>query len=330
MLRWLLATAASGDLEVVFEADSMEQAGSRCSEAFPDLVLLDLTTPELDGVGIARLIMRTAPCPVLLLARSVSAEPAPVFDAIGAGAAGAVDLPAPGPDGGLEGVEAFLARVRTFAMLAPSRVDARPPRASGTGEEPSCLIALGASAGGPSALAAVLGSLPVDLPAAVAIVQHIDEQFSGELATWLGGVTPLPVRRAEEGERMRSGVVYVGARNDHLYLRDRFTFGYRSDPTELSYRPSIDVFFRSVGRFWGSRAIGVVLSGMGRDGAEGLLELRERGAFTIAQDQASSAVYGIPKAANDLRAAVEVLPLARIADRIQQVLRLFPSTRRSS
>jgi chemotaxis response regulator CheB len=114
--------------------------------------------------------------------------------------------------------------------------------------------------------------------------------------------------------------VYLAGRNDHLVLRDRDTLDYTREPADVPYRPSIDVFFRSVARYWKGEAVGVLLTGMGRDGAAGLRALRDVGAFTIAQDRDSSAVYGIPKAAAEMQAAVEILPLDRIAGQIRQAL----------
>jgi two-component system, chemotaxis family, response regulator WspF len=179
-----------------------------------------------------------------------------------------------------------------------------------------CLVAIGSSAGGPPALAILLRGLPRSFPAAIVIVQHIDGRMAAGMAEWLGHQSALPVRTAAEGDQPTAGQVLIAATSDHLVLKSADRLGYTSDPRELVYRPSVDVFFRSVRRRWRAGAVGVLLSGMGRDGAVGLKELRDHGCHTIAQDEASSAVYGMPKAAAAISAAVDVLPMDHIAARL--------------
>jgi two-component system response regulator WspF len=179
-----------------------------------------------------------------------------------------------------------------------------------------CLVAIGSSAGGPPALAILLRGLPRNFPAAIVIVQHIDGRMALGMAEWLGHHSALPVRVAAEGDKPTGGEVLLAATSDHLVLKSADRLGYTTEPRELVYRPSVDVFFQSVRRRWRSSAVGVLLSGMGRDGAVGLKALREHGCHTIAQDEKSSAVYGMPKAAAAISAAVEVLPMDRIAARL--------------
>lgn len=162
----------------------------------------------------------------------------------------------------------------------------------------------------------LLAKLDPALPAGLVIVQHLDEQFTGGLAAWLGRKSRLPVRLAREGDRPSPGVVLLAGTNDHLTLLNSDTLGYTPLPQESSYRPSVDVFFDSVVEYWPGEAVGVPLTGMGRDGARGLKSLREAGHLTIAQDRVSCAVYGMPKAAAELEAAPEVLPLDQIAARL--------------
>jgi two-component system, chemotaxis family, response regulator WspF len=181
---------------------------------------------------------------------------------------------------------------------------------------PPCLVAIGSSAGGPAALAVLLRGLPRSFPAAIVIVQHIDGRMALGMAEWLGHHCVLPVRVAAEGDKPTGGHVLIAATADHLVLKSSDRLGYTEEPRELVYRPSVDVFFQSVRRRWRASAVGVLLSGMGRDGAIGLKALRDHGCHTIAQDEASSAVYGMPKAAAAISAAVEVLPMSHIAPRL--------------
>ncbi|MDB5459119.1 MAG: cheB2 [Caulobacteraceae bacterium] len=200
--------------------------------------------------------------------------------------------------------------MRIEAAKAASRPPSRPP-----------LVVIGASAGGPAALAVLLKGLPVGFPAAVVIVQHVDERFIEGLAQWLAEQSNLPVRLAREGERLEVGTVLLAGAGGHLTMRADGRLGYDHEPRAHAYCPSIDVFFHSVCERWSGRAVGVLLTGMGADGALGLKALRLKGNHTIAQDRATSAVYGMPKAAAAAEAAVDILPLDRIAARLA---RAFP------
>ena len=178
------------------------------------------------------------------------------------------------------------------------------------------LVAIGASAGGPAALATLLSGIPKDFPAAIVIVQHVDEHFAVGMAEWLSRSSKLPVRVIMEDDRPAPGTVLLAGTNDHLRFKAADRLGYTPEPHDHSYRPSVNVFFDSVARLWPYRVAGVLLTGMGTDGAQGLKALRNRGHYTIAQDKASCAVYGMPKAAAALGAAVEILPLERIASKL--------------
>jgi len=175
------------------------------------------------------------------------------------------------------------------------------------------LVAIGASAGGPGALATILGGLPVDFHATIIIVQHLDQEFVPSFASWLNERSALPVRVAEQGDRPQVSAVLIARTNNHLAFVNPHSLGYVPDPRDCCYRPSVDVFFESVVRYWKGRVAGVLLTGMGMDGSNGLKSLREAGSLTIAQDAASCVVYGMPKAAADLGAAMEILPLEMIA-----------------
>ena len=178
------------------------------------------------------------------------------------------------------------------------------------------LVAIGASAGGPAAVATVLHALPAHFPASVVVVQHVDEQFVPGMAAWLGENSALPVLTARENDTLVPGTVLLAATGDHLIMKSSDRLGYTREPQDYVHRPSVDVFFRSVSTLWRGNAVGVLLTGMGRDGAQGLHALRARGHHTIAQDRATSAVYGMPKAAIAIGAAVDILPLSLIAPRL--------------
>jgi two-component system response regulator WspF len=176
------------------------------------------------------------------------------------------------------------------------------------------LVAVGASTGGPVALARLFARWRPPPDTAAVVVQHIDSSFAAQLVKWLGEQVVVPVRAIADGDLLDGGVVQVATTADHLRLAPGHRLRYDAHPRDDIHRPSIDVFFRSVARHWQRGATGVLLTGMGRDGAAGLLAMREAGQSTIAQDEASSAVYGMPRAAAELRAAQMILPIDNIAD----------------
>jgi two-component system, chemotaxis family, response regulator WspF len=270
--------------------------------------------PKLDGVEATRRIMAASPCPILIVTSSVGANAWRVYEAMGAGALDAVDTPPLAGPGARETIELLLAKIEQIGRLQGSPDTARAPAvAAGAAASRVPLVAIGASAGGPTALARVLGELGGDFAAGIVIVQHVDQSFAAGMAEWLDGQTSLTVRVAREGDRPEQGVALLAATNDHLRMTGSGRLAYTREPVETPYRPSVDTFFRSVVEHWRGNALGLLLTGMGRDGAIGLKEMRAKGYYTIAQDAATSAVYGMPKAAAALGAACSILPLGAIA-----------------
>ena len=302
--------------QLAWTAENGREAVTRARDNTPDIILMDLIMPDMDGVEATRQIMTHSPCAILVVTASVRENTPKVFEAMGAGALDAVNTPVLGASGTGAGRAALLAKLDTVKMLlrGQARLDAAmgKPRPCDHNRPEQQMIAIGASTGGPAALAEVLGALPTDLPASIVVIQHVDQQFVASFAEWLGSRIRLPVRLAQEGEPPRPGTVLVAARHDHLVLKDDGRLGYRAEPVDYPYRPSVNAFFASLVAHWRGGVTGVLLTGMGRDGAEGLLALRGQGWHTLAQDMATSAVYGMPKAAAELDAAAQILPLADI------------------
>jgi chemotaxis response regulator CheB len=316
------------EYHVAWVAENGAQAVQRCAELRPDLVLMDLLMPVMDGVEATRLIMAGTPCAILLVTADMGANTARIFDAMGHGALDVVDTPVLGGGDLRAGAAPLLAKIEIIGRLIGDSVPASAvvarSAAVSRGIRPRQLVAVGASAGGPAALATLLRGLPADFPAAVVIIQHVDEQFAAGMAQWLGQHSVLPVQVARDGDRPTRGTVLLAATNDHLRLEPGERLAYTPVPQDYVYRPSVDVFFRSACALWPGDIVGVLLTGMGRDGALGLKALRDQGHHTIAQDQASCAVYGMPKAAVALDAAVDVLPIDAIAPRLCAALSIQP------
>ncbi len=307
--------------EVAWVAMDGLEAVTKCAQDVPDLILMDLIMPVMDGVEATSRIMQSTPCAILVVTATVSGNAGKVFAAMGCGALDAVATPTLGAGGALEGAQPLLHKIATLAKL----VKKEPAVSGGAGarraplvrREVPPLVAIGASTGGPKALADVLQRLPTSLGAAVVIVQHIDAEFAVSLADWLAADTGQSVHVAETGEPPRAGEILLAGTNDHLVLTPERTLRYEVEPRDCPYRPSVDVFFRSALQNWPRPGFAALLTGMGRDGADGLLELRNAGWHTVAQDEATSVLYGMPKAAAQLGAASEILPLEGIPSSIK-------------
>lgn len=312
---------ACPDHSVAWCAENGSEAVSLCHQTLPDLILMDLLMPVMDGVEATRRIMKNTPCAILVVTASVTGNSSLVFEAMGAGALDVVATPVLGISGAGNTASELLRKIEVIGKLigAPKSSHRTKPRREGKAadrpQDPS-LIVIGASTGGPQALATVLSQFPAKLPAAVVIVQHMDKKFTHGLATWLNNQIILPVRVIQEKDRPQKGLVLMPSTEHHLIMTTNGSLTYSEEPTDNFYHPSVDVFFQSLVKNWTGKIIGVLLTGMGRDGAMGLLSLKEEGHHTIAQDETTSVVYGMPKAAMQLKATKEILPIHEIGARV--------------
>lgn len=317
------------DIEVVGVARNGQEALAMVPMVKPSLICTDLHMPKMDGLELTEEVMSRFPCPILVVSASVQPEDTQtVFRIL---EAGALDI-FPKPRAGLaseyekaktelvakvrilSGVSVFTHWRRSAAPAAPLvPLPAALVTAAWVSDRLPKLLALGASTGGPQALLAILQQLPKTFPVPIVCVQHISDGFLQGLADWLDANCALRVTIAAPGERPLPGVVYFPPERHHLEIGPRGFFTLSPGEPVAGHCPSVTVMFRSVAAHYRDSAVGVLLTGMGRDGAEGLQALAQAGSLTIAQDEASCIVFGMPKEAIALGAAQQVLPLEEIA-----------------
>jgi two-component system, chemotaxis family, response regulator WspF len=316
VLRRVIATVP--DCDVVWTAGDGQAAIEQCAADTPDLILMDVVLPVMDGAEATRHIMAKTPCAVVLVT-SVVLEDAPwVFEAMRWGALDVVSTPTFGDGNQIEGAELLRKKILTVAtLLGKSRQTTTPPASPvvHVSNLPP-LIVIGSSTGGPKALSTILPALPSDFAGAVIVVQHMEAHFVTGMTKWLDGQCSVHVRTAQNSDTITPSNVLVAAGSQDLEMSPRRQLEYVTAGNDSPYHPSINAFFQSVASNWGNPGTAVLLSGMGSDGAEGMMALRQSGWMTIAQDQATSAVYGMPKAANERGAATHTLAVDVIAPAI--------------
>lgn len=313
--------------EVVGAARHGEEAVTLVEALRPDVVVMDIEMPHMDGYEATRRIMETVPTPIVMVSGHSSQLEAKAFEALRAGALVLLNKPSgPGhPDYPASSLE-LLATVKLMAEVKVVRRWARrepPAREPVRRIEPARkvrVVAIGASAGGPPTVAQILSALPRDLGSPVLLVQHIAPGFVAGLAEWLDRATSLAVKLAEPNETALAGTVYVAPDGVQMGIAPDGRIRLTTESEADGFRPSATHLLRSVARSYGAAAVGVLLTGMGRDGATGLLDLREAGGVTIAQDKESSVVFGMPMEAIRLGAAEHVLPPAKIAEVLRSLM----------
>ncbi len=337
--------AADPDIEVVGEADDGKQGIELCQRLRPDVVTLDMMLPVMSGLAATEYIMAHCPTPILIV--SASTNRGELFKTYEALAAGALDvLEKPLGDDLDDAWEKKL--ISTVKLISRIKVITHPrARLGPMGRRPSSpllpattvsapievprVIAIGVSTGGPAALVKILRDLPADFPIPILIVIHLGKLFAPAFAEWLDGQSPLPVAYARDGEplpELGEGRVLLASPERHLALQ-RGLLRLTTDPEKHSCRPAVDVLFASLAGELKARCAACLLTGMGKDGAEGLLAVRRAGGTTIAQDESSSIVFGMPREAIRLGAAEQVLALDKIGPAITRLARDANATRRT-
>jgi len=329
---------SSEQIEVVGEASTGLEALALIPNVQPDVICTDLHMPEMDGLELTSEVMALYPRPILVISVSVQEKDThQIFQLL---EAGAVDI-FPKPTSGLvmnnqvfqqelltkikvlSGVKVFTKKRKLPASAKSFELENVVAFSSNSYHQPK-IVVIGASTGGPQALQKLFAELPSDFPVPVICVQHISFGFLQGLIDWLAKSCRLPIKIAQPGELPKPGTIYFPPEQRHLELDGRGRFICSNSPPLSGHRPSVTITLESLAKFYGNRTVGILLTGMGRDGADGMQAIAQAGGFTIAQDEATSVVFGMPKEAIDLRAAKEILPINAIAPMLVDLLQKQP------
>ena len=332
------ALAKEPGIEVMATAADPLFAIDKMRRAWPDVLIVDIEMPRMDGISFLRKIMAERPTPVIICSSLAESGAQATFDAMAAGAVAIITKPKAGLKSFLEDASNDIVQAIRAAARANMQVVARslgaapgtglnrpklsadvilpPGGATAMARTTDQLIAIGTSTGGTQALEAVLTRLPATC-LGIVIVQHMPEKFTALFAERLNSICEIEVREAQNGDRVIPGRALIAPGGRHMLLKRsgaQYVVEVVDGPLVNRHKPSVDVLFRSVAKFAGANALGIIMTGMGDDGARGLKELHDAGARTIAQDEASCVVFGMPREAIKLGAADEIMPLSRIPE----------------
>ncbi|CAN7566174.1 protein-glutamate methylesterase/protein-glutamine glutaminase [Neorhizobium sp. LjRoot104] len=328
--------SADPDIEVIGAASDPFMAARKLREEIPDVITLDVEMPQMDGITFLRKLMSQHPIPVVMCSSLTETGSETLMQAL---EAGAVDIILKPKIGAADHLAESGERIRTavkgaararVGRLRPSRISEGttakltadavlpPPRAGAMAKTTEMVVCVGASTGGTEALRELLEALPANSPGMV-IVQHMPEKFTAAFAKRLNSLCEVEVKEAADGDPVLRGHVLIAPGDKHMLLERRgarYEVSIRSGPLVSRHRPSVDVLFRSAARSAGGNAMGVIMTGMGDDGARGMNEMHQAGAYTVAQDEASSVVFGMPKEAIAHGGVDKVVPLEQVAREI--------------
>lgn len=313
------------DIEIVGQAKNGVEAVEMTENLRPDLITMDIHMPCMNGLEAIEQIMAYFPTPILVVTASVIKEDVDLtFEALRAGALDVVEKPASENWIGISSIgKDLIRRVKLLSQIevithlkGKKRQPTLPIKGIMKEAAEFKVIGIAASTGGPSALLEILGSLPEDFPGSIAIVQHITDGFAQGLVEWLNRESKIKVKVAEEEDRLNQGVAFVAPNRFHMTVSKDGTIELNKRPPVSGHRPSADILLPSIASAFRDKSIGVILTGMGKDGAKGLQAIKEQGGVTISQSEETCVVFGMPKAAIDMNVVDKVLPIDRISQEI--------------
>jgi two-component system, chemotaxis family, protein-glutamate methylesterase/glutaminase len=330
--RELLTYIINADpmLKVIGFAENGIKALEFIQKERPDVITMDIVMPKMDGYEATRQIMQNNPIPIIIISATVKKEDVNAsFKAMEAGALAVFEKPTGPQDPNFHTLAKALResiKIMSGVKLIARRLKSLlKPTAPPIEEVPQPIstieaVAIGASLGGPQALSVVLSEIPAFFPVPIFIVQHISSGFTEGFAEWLSHYTPLTVKIAKDREHPQAGTVYIAPDHFHMEVSKNCLIQLVDAPLDGGLKPSVNRLFRSMAHHYGSKAVGVLLTGMGKDGAEGLKLMKEKGSLTIAQDEESCLMFGMPKEAIQLGATNQILPLSSIAQTLKHLI----------
>ena len=321
MIAAILST--DSDIHIIGEATNGKEAVESVKEKKPDIVTMDIEMPVMDGLEAIEHIMSSTPVPILVVTTRGDAHTA--YAAISKGALDLVQK----PDVNLEGAREFidkiklLSKIRVITHISVKRtakeMEIQKPVFSGKADDR--IIAIASSTGGPEALSIIFSRLPEKFPFPIVVAQHMSDGFVPGMVEWLKNISRLNIKVASKDEALSGGVVYVSPSENHIEINETKRISFVERHPKDIYRPSCDVLLSSVARIYGKKALGVILTGMGSDGAAGMKKIKDTGGITIAQDEKTSVVFGMNKVAIDSGCIDKILQVDEISDKLVQLIK---------
>lgn len=324
--------SSSQRLHVCETAIDGADALRKLAKAKPNVVLLDMEMPNMDGLQFIERVMSTNPLPIVVVSSYGHKGADVVFSALDMGAIEFIPIPQDDPQQLRALKETLVSKIEVAAMTNPVTLRAKRARMLASGgaaprqrpvrpsQEGKTIVVIGASTGGPGMVAEVMSRLPADLPAAVVIVQHMPEGFTKSFAERLNGLSKIPVQEAKDGDELKTGMALLAPGDYHMIIRPSRKVELNKSPKRFGVRPAINMTMVSASEVYGARTIGVLMTGMGHDGAFGMKTIKRKGGKTLGQDEASSVVFGMAKAAAEMDAVDKLLPPDKIAEEIVRMV----------
>lgn len=314
-------------IKVVSKPQDGTQAIRKLKQDKPDVILLDLEMPNMDGLTFLEKIMKDTPIPTIVVSSYANRGAQILFDALEYGAVDFVPIPMEDPEKLVKLKNSLISKIKIAARAKPKLLSHQNTMYKDLSSKPLAMslaknvIVIGASTGGPSVVCKIMENLPADLPAGILIVQHMPESFTKHFAEHLDRKSKLKVKEASNGEKIREGYALLAPGDNHLVVNPSFSVALNKGPKRMGIRPSVNMTMVTASEVYRDKTMGVLLSGMGHDGAFGMKIIKKRGGITIAQDEPSSVIFGMARAAQKLDAVDKFVPAEKIAEEIVRTVK---------